>query len=64
MATQQTQQKETKTEKCTCVNALAQLKKEVDELKVEIAVLRAVLRGGRQIGRGTINRAKYGRLDR
>jgi hypothetical protein len=47
MATQQTQQKETKTEKCTCVNALAQLKKEVDELKAEIAVLRAVLRGGR-----------------
>lgn len=47
MATQQTQQKETKTEKCTCGKALAEIKKEVDELKAEIAVLRAVLRGGR-----------------
>lgn len=47
MATEQTQQKETKTEKCTCGKALAQLKKEVDELKAEVAVLRAVLRCSR-----------------
>lgn len=47
METEQTNQKETKTEKCTCGKALAQLKKEVAELKAEIAVLRAVLRSGR-----------------
>lgn len=47
MATEQTNQKETKTEKCTCIKSLTQLKKEVAELKAEIAVLRAVLRGGR-----------------
>ena len=47
MATEQTPQKETKTEKCTCGKALAELKKEVAELKAEISVLRAVLRGGR-----------------
>ena len=45
--TEQATQKETKTEKCTCGKALAQLKKEIDELKAEIAVLRAVLRGNR-----------------
>ena len=47
MSTEQTTKKETKNEKCTCGNALAEIKKEVDELKAEIAVLRAVLRGGR-----------------
>lgn len=47
MSTEQTTKKETKNEKCTCGNALAQLKKEVETLKAEIAVLRAVLRGGR-----------------
>lgn len=47
MATQQTTKKETKTENCTCGKALAELKKEVETLKAEIAVLRAVLRGGR-----------------
>lgn len=41
-------QKETKTtEKCACAKRLAGLEKQVAELKAEIAILRAVLRGGR-----------------
>jgi hypothetical protein len=45
METEQTSQKQTKsTEKCTCGKALAELKKEVSELKSEIELLRLVLR--------------------
>lgn len=47
MATEQTPQKETKTEKCGCGKAFTQLKKEIAELKAEIAILKAVLRGSR-----------------
>lgn len=47
MATEQTNQKETKTEKCTCSKQIAELKKQVIKLTSEIAVLRAVLRGSR-----------------
>ena len=50
MATPQEQatQKETKnTEKCTCTKRLVALEKQVADLKAEIALLRAVLQGGR-----------------
>ena len=48
MATEQTPQKETKnTEKCTCTKRIVALEKQVADLKAEIALLRAVLQGGR-----------------
>ena len=47
MATEQTPQKETKTEKCTCTKRIVALEKQVAELKAEIALLRAVLGGSR-----------------
>ena len=50
MATAQEQatQKETKlTEKCTCTKRIVALEKQLSELKDEIALLRAVLGGGR-----------------
>ena len=43
MSEQQNQQKKTN-EKCTCNKELAQLKKDVAELKSEIELLRLVLR--------------------
>ena len=47
-AQEQATQKETKsTEKCTCTKRLVALEKQVSELKAEIALLRAVLGGGR-----------------
>ena len=43
MSEQQNQQKKTN-EKCTCNKELEKVKKDVDELKAEIAVLKLVLR--------------------
>ena len=48
MATEQTtQNKETKTEKCTCTKRIVALEKQVAELKREISLLRGVIKGGR-----------------
>lgn len=48
MATEQTTQKQIKsTEKCTCGKRIVALEKQITELKAEIALLRAVLQGGR-----------------
>ena len=48
MATEQsTPNKETKTEKCTCVKRLVALEKQVVELKREISLLRGVIKGVR-----------------
>ena len=45
---EQATQKETKnTEKCTCTKRIVALEKQVADLKAEIALLRAVLQGGR-----------------
>ncbi len=49
MATEQvTENKETKsTEKCPCTKKIVALEKEIAKLKADIALLKAVLRGGR-----------------
>lgn len=45
---QATQNKGTKsTEKCTCSKRIVALEKQVADLRAEIALLRAVLQGGR-----------------
>lgn len=47
MATEQTPQKQPKTEKCTCSKQIDDLKTEIAVLRHEIAVLRHAMQGGR-----------------